>query len=118
MDIDIGKRMSNIRQEYGFSQKGMAHRLGMSLRTYQNYEYNLRKIPVEVLFIFCQTVGITLDDFFKNEKKVSESNSESKPCLKATWMQLEEIKEKQNELDEKLTEVIRALSDKASDQDQ
>ena len=115
--MDIGKRMSEIRRQYGFSQKGMAQRLGMNIRTYQNYEYDIHRAPAEFLYNFCQSVGLTVEEFFswkasspKPEMPAPpEPDAEPKPYLREIWQQLEEIKENQEDLDKKLREVLHAV---------
>ena len=115
--MDIGKRMSEIRRQGGFSQKGMAQRLGMNIRTYQNYEYGIHRAPAEFLYNFCQSAGIKVEEFFSGKAPSlkpgipapPEPDAEPKPNLQTTWQLLAEIKEKQEELDKKLREVLQAV---------
>ena len=46
----------------------MADKLGMKMRTYQNYELGITKLPAEELYKLVLVFGISADDFFAIER--------------------------------------------------
>lgn len=55
-------RLKLFRERAGITQKEMAAVLGIPLRTYQNYEHNVRAPSLEVLCKFASTCGASLDE--------------------------------------------------------
>ena len=55
-------RLKLYRERAGLTQKEMATVLGVPLRTYQNYEHNIRVPSLEVLYEVASTCGASLDE--------------------------------------------------------
>ncbi len=53
----IGKRLREIRQNLGLSQREMADNMGVGFRAYQNYEKGARGMPVEAIVRFMNWRG-------------------------------------------------------------
>lgn len=49
----IGERLATVRASFKMSQKEMGELLGISWRTYQNYEVGSREVSVEFVMQFC-----------------------------------------------------------------
>lgn len=57
-DKQIGERLYRKRNELGLSQQALANSLGISLRTYQNYERGDRPVSKEFLFAIMERHGV------------------------------------------------------------
>lgn len=60
--------LMKLREEMGFSQKGMAKRLGINESTYNQYESGARGIPADVARAACDILGVDTDDIFLTKK--------------------------------------------------
>jgi transcriptional regulator with XRE-family HTH domain len=66
--IKISDRLRLVRKQQGLSQVEIAAKLGITTRTYQNYEQGLTKLPAEELYKLVLIFGISADDFFEIER--------------------------------------------------
>ena len=67
--IKISARLRLVRKQQGLSQAEIAEKLGITTRTYQNYEQGVTKLPAEELYKLVLLFGISADDFFGIEHK-------------------------------------------------
>ena len=67
--IKISDRLRLVRKQQGLSQVEIAEKLGITTRTYQNYEQGVTKLPAEELYKLVLLFGISADDFFGIEHK-------------------------------------------------
>ena len=67
--IKISDRLRLVRKQQGVSQVEIAEKLGITTRTYQNYEQGVTKLPAEELYKLVLLFGISADDFFGIEHK-------------------------------------------------
>lgn len=67
--IKISDRLRLVRKQQGLSQVEIADKLGITTRTYQNYEQGVTKLPAEELYKMVSLFGISADEFFGIEHK-------------------------------------------------
>lgn len=67
--IKISDRLRLVRKQQGLSQVEIAAKLGITTRTYQNYEQGLTKLPAEELYKLVLLFGISSDEFFGIERE-------------------------------------------------
>lgn len=67
--IKISDRLRLVRKQQGLSQVEIAEKLGITTRTYQNYEQGVTKLPAEELYKLVLLFGISADDFFGIEHR-------------------------------------------------
>ena len=60
-DTEIGERLQAFRNKKGLSQSAIARALGVSMRTYQNYERGERSITKEFICSFCEKFDVSTD---------------------------------------------------------
>lgn len=60
-DPEIGERLQAFRNKKGLSQSAIAQSLGVSMRTYQNYERGERSITKEFICAFCENFNVSAD---------------------------------------------------------
>lgn len=60
-DLEIGERLQSLRNQKGLSQRAMSEALGISMRTYQNYERGERSITKEFICSFCEQFNVSSD---------------------------------------------------------
>ena len=79
-DIDVPglmKEIAKLRKEKGMTQQQMADKLGLNLRTYQNYENHTkgREAPAGILLQLCKILEVDLTHYLftgDTEKFISE----------------------------------------------
>lgn len=64
--LRIERNLKLFRINADMTQKEMAARLGISVPTYSNYENGYSEPPMKVIQNFCEVLGISEDDFFRN----------------------------------------------------
>lgn len=75
-------RLKELRKQKGLSQEYIANALGITVRSYQNYEYGQREPNIETIFKLADFYGVTTDYLLGREtgepetidKLVSEFN--------------------------------------------
>lgn len=68
--IEFLKNLKSIRQACKISQKDMAKKLGISFRTYQNYELltsNNREPDLETLCKISKILSVSIDELLDNK---------------------------------------------------
>lgn len=66
--IKIGKFLFCCRKEKGLTQAQLAEQLGVSNRSVSRWENGVTMPDVSLFVPLCQTLGITLDEFFAGER--------------------------------------------------
>lgn len=69
-----GSRLQTIRESRGLSQRQLAERSGINLRTIQQYEIrakNINRAAAETLFALSRTLGCRMDDLFEIKEKAA-----------------------------------------------
>ena len=64
------KKIKQLSIKYGYSIKELAEKLGVSARTYSNYEKGESKIPIKHLISICLFYNISADYILGLEKKM------------------------------------------------
>lgn len=57
----ISQRLKELRQEKGVSQKEVAHRIGVTVSAYSNYEQGIREPSIEIIKKLCKFYDVTAD---------------------------------------------------------
>ena len=61
MEIALGKRLKELREEHGLTQKQLAEKLNLHSVTYLHYEKSQREPPLAVLVQMAQFFEVTTD---------------------------------------------------------
>ena len=61
MEIILGKRLKELREEHGFTQKALAEKLHLNSVTYLHYEKEQRQPPLTVLAEIALFYGVSVD---------------------------------------------------------
>ena len=70
--MDVGKRIIILRERCGFTQNGLAERAGVSQTHLRRVELGQADITIGHLQLLCDAMGISLQDFFEDEKESDE----------------------------------------------
>ena len=62
--MDVGKRITYFREQKGMTTNKLANRTGISQSFIRDVELSQKGITVDNLEVLCDTLGITLVDFF------------------------------------------------------
>lgn len=76
--MDIGKRITFLRTSKGYSVNKLANLSGISQSYLRDVELGNKNPTVEIVSLLCDTLGISLKDFFDDQ---TESNLGSDPLL-------------------------------------
>ncbi|MGE5631364.1 MAG: helix-turn-helix domain-containing protein [Caulobacteraceae bacterium] len=73
--MEIGKKLKQIREMANLSQKEVAEKAGISQAYYSEIENGKEKIrcPIDTLSSICSALGISLSEFFKDDKELLKS---------------------------------------------
>lgn len=69
MNFNIGNRIAQLRSAKGYSVNKLANLAGISQSHLRDVELGNRNPTVEILSILCETLGISLRDFFDDPAK-------------------------------------------------
>ena len=64
MEIKLGKRLNELREEKGLTQEQLAVELGVNSVTYLRYEKSQRTPPLEFIVKVAKYYGVSLDYLF------------------------------------------------------
>lgn len=70
--MDVSKRLTELRNWYCYTQNGLAERAGVSQTHLRRVELGQADITVGHLQLLCDAMGITLQEFFYEEKPKDE----------------------------------------------
>lgn len=85
--MDIGKRITDLREEKNFTTNKLANICGISQSFLRDIELGKKQPTVEYLSYICYGLNITLYDFFKDdyeselERELSHLSEEQKKSL-------------------------------------
>ncbi len=94
--MDVGKRITELREIKGYTVNKLATLSGISQSYLRDIELGKKQPTVEYLEYICYGLGITLSDFFGNEK--STTDELNKLLIKLTAQQKEKLIEFLNTL--------------------
>ena len=80
----IHQRVRTLRKKAHITQEKMAQRLGISRRTYANYERGIHAMPVEILVCIADMFGTTLDYLAGRDMPPEQELSESEEIYDRT----------------------------------
>ena len=72
MAMDIGKRLSTLRERCGFTQNGLAERAGVSQTHLRRVELGQADITVGHLQLLCDALSISMQEFFQEASALDE----------------------------------------------
>lgn len=70
--MDVSKRLISLRVQCGFTQNGLAERAGVSQTHLRRVELGQADITIGHLQLLCDAMGISIQDFFKEESNSDE----------------------------------------------
>ena len=70
--MDVGKRIVRLRERCGLTQNGLAERAGVSQTHLRRVELGQADITVGHLQLLCDAMGISIQEFFKEETNADE----------------------------------------------
>lgn len=70
--MDVSKRLISLRESCGLTQNGLAERAGVSQTHLRRVELGQADITVGHLQLLCDAMGISIQEFFKEESNVDE----------------------------------------------
>ena len=70
--MDVGKRIAGLRERCGLTQNGLAERAGVSQTHLRRVELGQADITVGHLQLLCDAMGISIQEFFKEETNADE----------------------------------------------
>lgn len=71
---EVKMKLRELRERSGFTQKAFAERVGIPVRTYQNYEQGHRdiyKADINTLLRICDVAGCDLAEFITDEECIA-----------------------------------------------
>lgn len=66
--MKLNEKLKKIRMKNGYTQHRMSELLGVSLRTYQKYEYGTLSISNKIIIRVCDFFNIPIDEFLENNQ--------------------------------------------------
>ena len=98
--MNVGLRLKYFREMRGLTVNKLANNSGVSQSLLRDIELGNKNPTVETLSIFCEALGVSLSEFFNDEK------SEINPCL------ISSVKKLNEEQQLKLAEMINCFIEK------
>ena len=95
--MNTGERIKSLREMKGLTVNKLANMAGLSQSFLRDIELGNKKPTVETLSLFCDALGISLSEFFNDEK------SEINPSLRSSIMKLNDKQQM------KLVEFLNSL---------
>ncbi len=65
--MDVGKRITQLREAQGYTVNKLANLSGISQSHLREIELGNKNPTVETLGYFCEALGVTFEEFFKEE---------------------------------------------------
>lgn len=65
--MDVGKRITKLRTAKGYSVNKLANLSGISQSYLRDVELGNKNPTIEIMSLVCQTLGITLKEFFDDQ---------------------------------------------------
>ena len=70
--MDVSKRLITLRERCGLTQNGLAEKAGVSQSHLRRVELGQADITVGHLQLLCDAMGISIQDFFKDDSNSDE----------------------------------------------
>lgn len=70
LQVDLGRTISRLRKEKGYSQEAFANEAGIDRRYMSDIENGKRNISIDILDRVCNKLGIKISEFFIELEKV------------------------------------------------
>lgn len=71
----LGKRIAQLREQYGFTVNSFSYHTGISQSYLRDLEMGNKNNPsVEIIYIICDRLGISLKDFFDMDAPDNKKN--------------------------------------------
>jgi transcriptional regulator with XRE-family HTH domain len=67
---EIGQRLGELREAYGYTQIKTANMLGVSAAAWCNWEAGKKRISIDAAIAFCEKTAVTLDWIYRGAGKV------------------------------------------------
>lgn len=72
----LGKRIAQLREQHGFTINSFSHHTGISQSYLRDLELGNKNNPsVEIIYIICERLGISLKDFFDMDAPVHKTDN-------------------------------------------
>ncbi len=108
IDIAVGSRIRHFRLQRGYTQEVLAKKLGVSFQQVQKYETAGNRISASRLYDITQILGVSMVDFFRDEKITGQQESLSEKTLLVA-RRLDQISNKK--LRDKIVQLIYTCED-------
>ena len=69
LQVDLGRTISRLRKEKGYSQEAFANEAGIDRRYMSDIENRKRNISIDILERVCNKLGIKISEFFVEVEK-------------------------------------------------
>ena len=69
LQVDLGRTISRLRKEKGYSQETFANEAGIDRRYMSDIENGKRNISIDILDRVCNKLGIKISEFFVEVEK-------------------------------------------------
>ena len=69
LQVDLGRTISRLRKEKGYSQEAFANEAGIDRRYMSDIENGKRNISIDILDRVCNKLGIKISEFFVEVEK-------------------------------------------------
>lgn len=69
LQVDLGRTISRLRKEKGYSQEAFANEAGIDRRYMSDIENGKRNISIDILERVCNKLGIRISEFFIEVEK-------------------------------------------------
>ena len=64
LQVDLGRTISRLRKEKGYSQEAFANEAGIDRRYMSDIENGKRNISIDILERVCNKLGVKISEFF------------------------------------------------------
>ena len=64
LQVDLGRTISRLRKEKGYSQEAFANEAGIDRRYMSDIENGKRNISIDILDRVCNKLGVKISEFF------------------------------------------------------
>ena len=83
VDAFVGSQLKSLRKSAGYSQTGLANKVGVTFQQIQKYERGTNRIGASRLWGFCKVFDVSPDKFFEGVEDYLE-NAQSAETAKAS----------------------------------
>ncbi|WP_264705168.1 WO male-killing family protein Wmk [Wolbachia endosymbiont (group A) of Gymnosoma rotundatum] len=76
LDCEVGEKVKNWRLERGYTQKGLAEKIGVKYWVILQYEKGNRRVPIERLYAIAEALSVSIVDLIPVSKSCLEDEGE------------------------------------------